>query len=214
MKHQHTINTIDKTYVTPIHYVHYLKFEFKEYSFDTVSEIDCNIIKIENNIYYFPNIISRVTNNYIQNLSGCMFMFIEEINKLIIIPGYLVLIFYNKYPIFDLNFKLINYLNIYNFNINKIEIFKESIIYKILNDEYDDNEKIDINIHHIIHCIVHNIHSKLTNKIKKILNKQVIYTNHKIDLPKILRLDYNYELFKNDYERNQDIYMKYSNNYR
>ena len=95
-------------------------------------------IKLDNLIYFLPNIFSNSnTNSLLPNISGFVFLYIHEIQKFLIIPGYFVPLYINDYLM--LTIKLIYINPILSLNISS-EIFNElkvNILIKLLNSEID-----------------------------------------------------------------------------
>ena len=105
--------------------------------------IDCkenikNIsIELCENIYFLPNIFS---NNNVINISGIVFVYLHELEIILIIPGYMVPLFYDNYLIFNTKLDKIN-INIEinskkTINIKQIKTNIENLDFiKILNSK-------------------------------------------------------------------------------
>ena len=113
-----------------------LKFEYENYSF-LLNFSDKNIfikytIKLDNTIRYLPNIFTQVIGHrYINNNSGYVFVYIHE--HILIIPGYLIIYFYNKYPVLNYKLNIINDIIIDDeYNRSIIDCYKENNFFKIL----------------------------------------------------------------------------------
>ena len=107
----------------------YIIYDFKEIKLSLDNLIQ-NSIEINNDFYCLPNFDTQLdTYNFQNNKIGILFVYIHQ--KLLIIPGYLLIEFY-EYPILDIQFKSINNISIPDYDFER---FKLSFLYKILNSE-------------------------------------------------------------------------------
>ena len=87
-------------------------------------------INLEENVYFLPNIFSNINT---VNDSEILFVYLPNLNIILIIPGYMVIYFYKKYIIFNTNINIINEVKIDNKYIkNTKEIIKNLSFIKIL----------------------------------------------------------------------------------
>ncbi len=89
-------------------------------------------ICIDNIFRFLPNLFcSYNANQYYKNNTGIFFVWVNEISNLVIIPGYLIGYFLNRYPIIDHNLTVINYKLFPN--IDFIDVVKSHEFFQIFN---------------------------------------------------------------------------------
>jgi len=139
-------------------------------------------IELDKQIRYFPNIFTQVTTfNFIRNRTGYLFVYIEERDIIIIIPGYMIIYFYKEYPVFNYKLILIN-TTIFK-PIQEINKFKESYFFRLINDSetisYNPSEQ---KINYVCYQILLD-REKIFEYQKKFLDK---YTEKQYDIDKLL----------------------------
>ena len=144
-KQQNDVDVFNKNFLFPI------KFEF--YSYDNLIT---KFIKYDENILFLPNIFNQVNGlSFKNNESGIVFVLIEHLCY--IIPGYLIYIFIDKYPVFNFNLILLNSIMYDQYIFDQI---KEYNIFKIINDHIIDEKLFDNNfIYFIIYLYLYNLNS-------------------------------------------------------
>ena len=117
-----------------------LFYDYNKYDFnilDNLKDFNFATIELTNDINYLPNIFT-ISNPYIysKNSSGFLFVYFINYQKILIIPGYLIMYFYEKYPIFNFKFILINnnFSKLYNDIKDHIKTkFLKSNLFRLLN---------------------------------------------------------------------------------
>jgi hypothetical protein len=182
----------------------YIDYDFTEI-ISNIDQLEQNCISINNDIYCLPNFDTQVdTYEFKNNKIGILFVYITEIDKFLIIPGYLIMEFC-EYPILDIQFKCINDKIISDKILDKI---KSTFLYKILTSEItskydfpDENTGIVMISYLIIKLSYHFFNNNITSIQKnfydymeqKILNSpsEYIYIYNRITHIK----EYNQRLF-------------------
>lgn len=97
----------------------YIKYDFSKISKKEIFE---NLtIQLNDYIHFVPNICCQSTGSKFKyNKSGYAYVFIDSLSKLLLIPGYMVPFFYEKYIILDSKF-------LYLLNNNMIQKYEELI---------------------------------------------------------------------------------------
>ena len=110
-----------------------IKFDYTRYMFDHISESDIfNRITVPINKYIscVPNICTHYNGyKFIENNSGLVFVFIPNIHKLLLIPGYMA-------PIFSSDYILLNTINLTLLNNKSNEFFTHTGFFDCL--RYND----------------------------------------------------------------------------
>ena len=88
-----------------------LNISFKnEVLYNLYNYFDNIAIKINDSLYYLPNIFCNHTAfTYTENRSSIIAVYIN--NKMLLIPGYCLMYVYNKFPVFNLQFDNLNDIN-------------------------------------------------------------------------------------------------------
>jgi len=99
------------------------KFDYWQYLFTEISNPDVLAritIKINDFINCVPNISSQFNgNDFLPNKSGLVFVLINKINKLLLVPGYMAHLFYNSHVLLRVN-------NLHLINLNQIDQFRKN----------------------------------------------------------------------------------------
>ncbi len=142
-------------------------FENIDFTYENILKLS---IEIDKDFRFLPNLFCNPNYyNYYQNETGIYFVWIEENNFILIIPGYMLGYFINIRPIFD------HYLTIINYNIFKSIEFLETIKTISFFGIFNKNIKTTIDcaiIHPVLLLISTIIINKIKNKNEKI---QAIY---------------------------------------
>ena len=114
-------------------YYDYIKYDFNILDV-SLDEFINNTIKLDELIYFLPNILTQSnTYNYSLNLSGNLFVYFDIYEKILIIPGYLIIYFNKKYPILDYSLSLINIDLFDRYNQAIKNKFIKTDLFKLLN---------------------------------------------------------------------------------
>jgi hypothetical protein len=161
-----TLKEVEKSYEKVSNLTTFKKEDIIEFEFIDYSLINEIKIKHDNFIDYLPNIFTQVNGiDFIHNKSGYLFVYKNE--KILVIPGYLI-IYYDKYPIF--NYKL-NYINNKKIDDEIVKILKELDFFKVL---YNQNKNEIESINYVLYKILSdkknlfNYQIDLINKYKSI----------------------------------------------
>ncbi len=117
---------------------------------------------------FLPNIFCNYNeNHYEKNHTGIFFIWVNEINNLVVIPGYLIGFFLDKYPVIDQNLTVLNYKQIPN--IDFIEVIKSHEFFQIFNKNLNLKVNLD-EIHPMLLLIATFIINNLQNINQKHLS--------------------------------------------
>ena len=153
-----------------------LNFGFKSINFTKENILELSI-KIDENFRFMPNLFCNVnTYNYYPNDTGIYFVWIEESNIILIVPGYMLGNFIYSRPIFD------HYLTVINYNLLESLEFLDKIKSIPFFNIFSKNMKTTIDCD-ILHPVLLLISTIIINKIK---NKNE-------------KLQYVYDYFKEKY---------------
>ena len=109
-------------------------------------------INLEENVYFLPNIFSNINT---VNDSEILFVYLPNLNIILIIPGYMVIYFYKKYIIFNTNINIINEVTIDEKRIKETkETIKNLSFIKILHKIPDYKITDENNAAIIISCFL------------------------------------------------------------
>ena len=186
-------------------------------------------IKVDEVLYCLPNIFVQIDGfRYNKNTSGFLFVYI--IDKLLIIPGYMVTQFMYNYPIININLIIIN-INFYKVGFNYYEIIKKIKNHKIFSNIRNKLEFNQENI--LLYFIMLNIQYEIDYSFS-INDEEIIILNQKIKeiydnwldediIRRSLMIDESFndikliidkiKLFKNISNNNFQKYLKYKLKY-
>jgi hypothetical protein len=137
-----------------------ITYDYVKYDFSKINEIEIfkNLtIKLNDYIHFVPNIYYKTNgSNFKNNNTGYAFVFIDELDKLLLIPGYMVCYFYEKYIILDTKFLYLlnnNMIDKYQALIDKITCFKNKQFSTFI-DTADNPPKLEVNIENFITVLI------------------------------------------------------------
>ena len=115
-----------------------LFYDYKTYDFNILkSDFIQGTIRLTDSIHFLPNIFTNSnTYRHYYNESGCLFVYFRNVNKILIIPGYLFM-YFKEYPILNYKALLLNKELSSDFMTNKqriLNIYEKEDLLKILNN--------------------------------------------------------------------------------
>jgi len=199
-----TLKEVEKSYDKVSNLITFKKEDIIEFEYIDYSLINETKIEYDNFIDYLPNIFTQVNGiDFSNNKSG--YLFVYKNNKILIIPGYLI-IYYEKYPLF--NYKL-NYINNKKIDDKILKKLKELDFFKVL---YNKNENVIESINYVLYKILSDKKTLFNYQIELIKKYKSINTDIiKIKQSLVQFQDLNISRIKNNLFSKK--YIKINNNY-
>ena len=165
------------------------------------THLDNIAINLIGKLYYLPSIFCNHTAfDYVENRSSIIAIYIND--KLLLIPGYYIMYYYDKFPIFNLQLKQINGVRISN-KIDIINDFKQYLFFKIFQYDTDYNSE---NIENIDDILLFIICLQISENRNLSLIQEILLKKN-VDLEFIEKFKDNNFVYENDMYKYTKMYL-------